>query len=187
MTAPQWVTGCGYKTLQTLSFLLRPLRRWLGSTILIRLVYAKTQSVFQAYQWHMCWTCLWKKHKKLELYCLGGICHLRRHKREELQHCSCNGALKCVGYCEEYQLDIQALWVWMWKGSHLRSVKNRHGGRASASFYKVSWKRHHTHKASCVWRKEQIDKRRHWLWCKCFISLLFRWCNALWQRHAGCE
>ena len=30
-------------------------------------------------------------------------------KREELQHCSCNGALKCGGYCKECQLDMQAL------------------------------------------------------------------------------
>ena len=26
-----------------------------------------------------------------------------------LQHCSCNGALKCGGCCEECQLDMQAL------------------------------------------------------------------------------
>ena len=26
-----------------------------------------------------------------------------------LQHCSCNGALKCGGYCEECQLYMQAL------------------------------------------------------------------------------
>ena len=49
------------------------------------------------------------KNKGLELYSPGGICHLCRDKREELQHCSCNGALKCGGYCEEYQLDMQAL------------------------------------------------------------------------------
>ena len=39
----------------------------------------------------------------------GGICYLCRDKREELQPCSCNGALKCGGYCEECQLDMQAL------------------------------------------------------------------------------
>ena len=50
-----------------------------------------------------------EKNKKLELYSPGGICHLCRDKREELQHCSCNGALKCGGYCEECQLDMQAL------------------------------------------------------------------------------
>ena len=27
----------------------------------------------------------------------------------ELQHCSCGGALKCGGYCEECQSDMQAL------------------------------------------------------------------------------
>ena len=67
----------------------------------------------------------------------------------------------------------------MWKSSHLRAVKNRHRGLISASFYKVSWKIHHTHKVSCVWKKEQIDKVCHRLWCKFLISLLFRWCNAL--------
>ena len=50
-----------------------------------------------------------EKNKKLELYSPGGICHLCRDIREELQHCSCNGALKCGGYCEECQLDMQAL------------------------------------------------------------------------------
>ena len=46
----QWVIGCKYITLQTLSRLLRLLGRWLGSTILIKLMYAKTRSVSQAYQ-----------------------------------------------------------------------------------------------------------------------------------------
>ena len=46
------------------------------------------------------------KNKKPKLYSPGGICHLCRDKREELQHCSCNGALKCGGYCEECQLDM---------------------------------------------------------------------------------
>ena len=52
-----------------------------------------------------------EKNKKLELYSPEGICHLSRGKREKLQHCSCNGALKCGGYCEECQLHIQALEV----------------------------------------------------------------------------
>ena len=50
-----------------------------------------------------------EKNKKLELYPPEGVCHIFRDKREELQHCSCNGALKCGGYCEEYQLDLIAL------------------------------------------------------------------------------
>ena len=50
-----------------------------------------------------------EEKKKLELYSPGGVCHLCRDIREELQHCSCNGALKCGAYCEEYQLDMQAL------------------------------------------------------------------------------
>ena len=52
---------------------------------------------------------LGKKSKKLELYSPGGICHLCRDIREELQHCSCNGGLKCGGYCEECQLDMKNL------------------------------------------------------------------------------
>ena len=50
-----------------------------------------------------------EKNKKLELYSPGRICHVCQDEREELQHCSCNGALKCGGYCEECQLDLQAL------------------------------------------------------------------------------
>ena len=50
-----------------------------------------------------------KKNKGLKLYSPGGVCYLCRDIREELQHCSCNGALKCGGYCKECQLDMQAL------------------------------------------------------------------------------
>ena len=50
-----------------------------------------------------------KKNKGLELYSPGGICHLFRGIQEELQHCSCNGVLKCGGYCEKCRLDMQAL------------------------------------------------------------------------------
>ena len=50
-----------------------------------------------------------EKNKKLELYSPEGICRLWRDIREELQHCSCNGVLKCGDYCEECQLDMQAL------------------------------------------------------------------------------
>ena len=50
-----------------------------------------------------------EKNKGLELYSSGGICCLCRDKREELQHCSCNGALGCGGYCEECQSDMQTL------------------------------------------------------------------------------
>ena len=39
-----------------------------------------------------------EKIKKLELYSPGSICQLCRDIREELQHCSCNGALKYDGY-----------------------------------------------------------------------------------------
>ena len=50
-----------------------------------------------------------KKNKELELYSPGGICQLCRDIREELQHSSCNRALKCGAYCKECLLDIQAL------------------------------------------------------------------------------
>ena len=50
-----------------------------------------------------------EKNKRLELYSPGGICHLCRDKRKELQQCSCNGALKCGDYCEECQLHMQVL------------------------------------------------------------------------------
>ena len=50
-----------------------------------------------------------KKNKGFKLYSPGGICHLCRDIREELQHCSCNGALKCGVYCKECQFDIQVL------------------------------------------------------------------------------
>ena len=51
----------------------------------------------------------WKKTKGLSYIHQRGICHLYRDKREELQRCSCNGALGCGGSCEEYQSDMQAL------------------------------------------------------------------------------
>ena len=50
-----------------------------------------------------------EKNKGLNLCSRGGICHLCWDIREQLQHCSCNGALKCGGYCKEYQLEMQAL------------------------------------------------------------------------------
>ena len=50
-----------------------------------------------------------KKNKGLRLYSPGGICHLCRDIQEELQHCSCNGALKRGDYCKECKVDLQAL------------------------------------------------------------------------------
>ena len=47
-----------------------------------------------------------KKNKGLELYSPGGISHLCRDIQEVLQHCSCNGALKCGGYCEKCWLNM---------------------------------------------------------------------------------
>ena len=56
-----------------------------------------------------------EKNKKLELYSPGGTCHLCRDKREQLKYCSCNGALKYAGYCEECQLHMQALETWAYR------------------------------------------------------------------------
>ena len=53
-----------------------------------------------------------EKDKKLELCAPGGIHHICWDIREERQNCSCNGALKCGGYFEECQLDLQALQEW---------------------------------------------------------------------------
>ena len=61
----------------------------------------------------------------------------------------CNGALKCGGYCKERQLDMKALEKCKCEKTAV-VVKDRHGRRASASFYKVSLKGHQTHKVSCV-------------------------------------
>ena len=184
MIVPQWVIGCGYITLQTLFHLLRLLGRWLGNTILIKLMYAKMRLASQAYQWHTCWSSPWKKTKNLSYI----------HREAFATYVEITGkSSSTVG------ITVPEMWwllrmsaryvglgkVWVWKSSRLWAVKNRHGGRASASFYKVPWKRYQKHKISCIWGKEQIDKGRHRLWCKCLISLLFRWCNALWHRHAG--
>ena len=50
-----------------------------------------------------------EKNKKPESYSPGGICDLYRGIQEELQHCSCNGTLKCGAYCEECQLHMKTL------------------------------------------------------------------------------
>ena len=153
MIVPQWVIGCGHITLQTLVLLLRPLRRWLSSTMLIKLIYAKTRLVSQAYQWHTCWTSPWKKTKGLELYSPGGSCHLCRDKWEELQHCSCDDALGCGGYSEECQSDMQALEKCGCEKAAVYELLRTGMVGGLRFFYKVSWKNYHTHKISCVWRK----------------------------------
>ena len=155
MTALQWVIGCGCITLQTLFHLLRLLERLLGSPILIRLMYAKTQLVSQIYQWHMCWASPWKKTKGFSyIHQQVFATYVEIKQKSSIEMC-----------LEMWWL----LWrmsaryagpgkVWVWKDSCLRAVKNRRGRRAKASFYKVSWKRHHTYKIPRVWRKRQIDK-----------------------------
>ena len=49
-----------------------------------------------------------EKDKTRELDVPIGLCHICRNKREQLQNCCCNGVLKCGGYCEECQIDLQA-------------------------------------------------------------------------------
>ena len=162
MIEPQWVICCGCITFQTLSLSLRPLGRCLGSTILIRLMYAKTQSVSLAHQWHTCWASLWKKKQKAWVIFTRVICYWCRDKREELQHCSCNGALKCGGYCEECQLDMQTLERSECKKAAVYDLLRTGmvGEGASASFYKVSWKRHHNHKIYMMCMKKRANWQR---------------------------
>ena len=50
-----------------------------------------------------------EENKKFELYSPVDVCHLYGDIREDLQHCSCNGALKCGASCKECQLDMQPL------------------------------------------------------------------------------
>ena len=116
-----------------------------------------------------------KKNKKLELYSPGGICHLFKDKREELQHCSYNGALKCGGYCEEFPFDLMALEICgCEKAAVYELLRTGMVGGPAQVFTRYLEKRYHTHKISRVWRKEQIDKGGHMFWWKCFISFLFR-------------
>ena len=185
MIVPRWVIGCEYITLQTLFRLLRLLGRWLGSTILIKLMYAKTQSVFQVLTYVLNKSL--EKNKNLELYSPGGICHLCRDIREEVQHCSCDGALKCGFYCEECQLDMPALEKCECEKAAVYDLLRTGMVGGPAQVFTRYHEKDITHKISCVWRKEQVDKGCHRLSCKCLISLLFGWCNALWQRHADCE
>ena len=130
MIVPQWVIGCGHITF----LLFKLLGRWLGSTILIRLMYAKTRLVSQAYQWHTCWTNPWKKSKSLSYI----------HQEAFANY---------VGIYEKNSSTVVVMvpWnvmvirmsvryagprkVWVWNDSCLWVVKDRHGGWASASFY----------------------------------------------------
>ena len=98
-----------------------------------------------------------EKNKGLKLYSPGGICHLCRDIREELQHCSCNGALKCSGYCNECQLDMQALKKCECEKTALYELL-RTGMLGGSGQVFTSY---HTHKTSCIWRKRRFDKGCH--------------------------
>ena len=94
-----------------------------------------------------------EKYKRIELYSTGGICHLCRDKREGLQHCSCNGALKCGGYCKECQFDMQALEKCKCENTAVYELLRTDivAGRRKSSQGII--KKYHTHKISCVWGK----------------------------------
>ena len=109
MIVSHWVIGCGYITLQMLFLLLRPLERWLGSTILIKIDVCKDAVSIPGISMAYVLNKSLEKNKKLELYSPGGICLLCRDIREELQHCSCDGAMKCGVYCEQCRLDMKTL------------------------------------------------------------------------------
>ena len=129
---------------------------------------------------------LGKKNKRLELYSPEGICYLCRDKREELQHCSCNGALKYGGYCEECQLDMQAL---------------ERCGCEKAAVYELLRTGMVVGPAQVFTRYHEIDIksiRSHVYGGKSKLTkgvmgydanALYLYCSgdALWQRHAGCE
>ena len=102
-----------------------------------------------------------KKNKGLELYSRGGICHLCRDKREELQHCSCNGALGCGGCCEECQSDMQALEKCECEKAAVYELLRTGMVGGPAQVFTRYYEKDHTHKISCVWRKEQIEKGHH--------------------------
>ena len=103
-----------------------------------------------------------EKNKGFGLYSPGGIYQLCRDKREELQHCSCNGTLGCGGYCRECQSDMQTLEKCECEKAAIYGLLRTGmvGGPAQV-LTKYYEKRYPMHKISCVWRKEQIDKGCH--------------------------
>ena len=101
MIAQQEVVGCECTTLQTF---IKAFRKMLSNIVLIELMVV-ISGISMTYVLKK----KKKKDKNLDFYSPGGICHLFRDKREELQYCSYNGALKCGGYCEKCQLDLQVL------------------------------------------------------------------------------
>ena len=119
--------------------------------------------------------------KELELYSAGVICHFCRDIQEELQHCRCNGALKCGGYCKEFQCDMQALE----KCGCEKIVKDGHGRRASASFTRYHEKDITQIKFHVYGEKDKLIK----VVIGYDANSLYLYCsgNALFQRNAGCE
>ena len=119
-----------------------------------------------------------------ELYSPGGICHLCRDKRQELQHCSCNGALKCGGYCKECQLDMQALEKCKCeKTTVYELLKTGMVGGPAQVFTRYHEKnitrmRSHVYEEKSKLTKGVIGDD---------ANSLYLYCNALWQRHTGCK
>ena len=122
-----------------------------------------------------------ENNKGLELDSPGGIWHLCRDIREELQRCSCNG------YCEECQLDMKNLEKCKCEKTAVYDLLRTGmvGGPAQV-FTRYHGKditriRFHVYGKKSELTKGIIDYDAN------VISLLFRRCNALWQRHAECE
>ena len=121
----------------------------------------KTQLVSQVYQWHTCWTSLWKKTKSFSYI----------YQEVFATYVEINGkSSSTVVVTVPWNMVVIVKNVnkickpWKSKGvkrlHSLWAVEDRRDGRASASFYKVPWTWYNLHKISCVWR-----------WCKCLISL----------------
>ena len=118
------------------------------------------------------------RHKKLESYAQGDNCYASQNKKRWvskllLQWCFEMWRLLCT-----MSTRLGFTKVWVWKEIRLWAIKNSNNGWASTSVYETSWEGYYTHKISCVWRREQIDKEHPRLYHE--TSSPLRWCNALW-------
>ena len=170
MIVPQWVIVCGYMAGQ-----YHPDKIDICKDVVsipgISMTYVLSKSL--------------EKKPKVWVIFIRGICHLYRDKREELQDCSCNGALKCGGYCEDYQLDMQALETCECeKIAVYNLLRTGMVGRPAQVFT-----RYHEKDITCI--RSHVYEEKNKLtkgligYNPNALSLLFRWCTALWQRHAG--
>ena len=91
-----------------------------------------------------------EKNKKFELYVPRDIYHICWDKQEELKNCSCNGALKCGGYCGECQLDLQA-------SSSLWALKNEMVAGAAQMFTTYHEKYIARIRSHVYWKKSKLE------------------------------